>query len=179
MLSISDASYPRFALNDWDGVTPVILPIGPQTISCIGIASAGVATPFFLFLIALMYYLLVPIWLDNYHSDSSTITSNTLSKSSNMNANSANSCTGICTNEPSDDILMTPSQRGQSPYLISGNSGVMMDDVGASRSSTSSFGRIIYHQPEVPSIDGERISNISDGPSSNSTGMKMRGLMPW
>ncbi len=64
----SHALYPQFSLNDWSGVTPVILPFEPRTLSCIGIASAGVAVPFFLFLVA-MFYLLVPIWLQNFHSD--------------------------------------------------------------------------------------------------------------
>jgi hypothetical protein len=63
-----NAIYPQFSLNDWSGVTPVILPFEPRTLSCIGIASAGVAVPFFLFLVA-MFYLLVPIWLQNFHSD--------------------------------------------------------------------------------------------------------------
>lgn len=56
------------SLNQWDGVVPVILPLGPQTISSIGSASAGVAVPFFFFLVA-MYYILVPIWMSNFHSD--------------------------------------------------------------------------------------------------------------
>lgn len=72
--------YPQFNLNDWSGVTPVILPFEPRTLSCIGIASAGVAVPFFLFLVA-MFYLLVPIWLQNFHSDK--YTSNDLNSSSN------------------------------------------------------------------------------------------------
>lgn len=56
------------SLNQWDGVVPVILPVGPQTIASIGSASAGVAVPFFFFLVA-MYYILVPIWMSNFHSD--------------------------------------------------------------------------------------------------------------
>lgn len=56
------------SLNQWNGIVPVILPVGPQTISCIGTASAGVAVPFFLFLVA-MYYILIPIWMSNFHSD--------------------------------------------------------------------------------------------------------------
>ncbi len=60
--------YPQLTLNEWTGVTPVILPIGPQTLSCISIASAGVAVPFSLFLVAL-FYLLIPIWLQNFHND--------------------------------------------------------------------------------------------------------------
>ncbi len=60
--------YPQLTLNEWTGVTPVILPIGPQTLSCISIASAGVAVPFSLFLVA-FFYLLIPIWLQNFHND--------------------------------------------------------------------------------------------------------------
>jgi hypothetical protein len=56
--------YPNLVLSQWNGVTPVILPIGPQTLSCIGSATTGVAVPFFLFLVA-MFYLLIPIWLYN------------------------------------------------------------------------------------------------------------------
>ncbi len=65
----ASASYPQLALGQWGGITPVILPVGPQTLPCIGVASAGIAVPFFLFLVA-MFYLLVPIWLHNFHSDS-------------------------------------------------------------------------------------------------------------
>jgi hypothetical protein len=63
-------AYPELSLNQWDGIIPVILPVGPQTVSCIGVASAGVAVPFFFFLVG-MFYLLLPIWLNNFHSDTS------------------------------------------------------------------------------------------------------------
>ncbi len=65
----AQSPYPQLFLGQWHGITPVILPVGPQTLPCIGVASAGVAVPFFLFLIA-MFYLLVPLWLHNFHSDS-------------------------------------------------------------------------------------------------------------
>ena len=63
-------AYPQLSLIQWDGIIPVILPVGPQTVSCISVASAGVAVPFFFFLVAL-FYLLIPIWLNNFHSDAS------------------------------------------------------------------------------------------------------------
>jgi hypothetical protein len=61
-------AYPQLSLNQWDGIIPVILPVGPQTVSCIGVASAGVAVPFFFFVVAL-FYLLIPVWLNNFHAD--------------------------------------------------------------------------------------------------------------
>lgn len=67
-LSKGMSVYPNLVLSQWNGVTPVILPIGPQTLSCIAAATSGVAVPFFLFLVA-MFYLLIPIWLQNSHSD--------------------------------------------------------------------------------------------------------------
>ncbi len=55
-------------LEQWEGITPVLLPMGPLTLSCINVAIIGVAVPFFIFLVS-MFYLLMPIWLDNFHSD--------------------------------------------------------------------------------------------------------------
>lgn len=82
----AETIYPQLLLNQWNGITPVILPVGPQTLPCIGLATAGVAVPFFLFLIA-MFYLLVPLWLQNFHSDN-----NNNSNSCDNNNNAA--CAG-------------------------------------------------------------------------------------
>ena len=55
-------------LSQWTGLVPVILPAGQPTLSTIGVASAGVALPFFFYIVA-MFMLLVPIWMDNAESD--------------------------------------------------------------------------------------------------------------
>ena len=62
------AGYPVLYLDQWEGVTPVLLPVGSLTLSCINDAIIGVSVPFFIFLVS-MFYLLMPIWLDNFHSD--------------------------------------------------------------------------------------------------------------
>ena len=56
-------------LNAWSGVIPVVLPWAQPTISPIGAASLGVALPFFAYVIA-MFMLVVPIWMQNFESDS-------------------------------------------------------------------------------------------------------------
>ena len=60
--------YPQLYLDQWEGITPVLLPVHALTLSCISVATVGVAVPFFVFLLA-MFYLLVPIWMENFHSD--------------------------------------------------------------------------------------------------------------
>ena len=55
-------------LNTWTGVVPVLLPWGEPTISPIGVASAGVAVPFFIYIIA-MFVIIVPVWMNNFESD--------------------------------------------------------------------------------------------------------------
>ena len=55
-------------LNVWNGVIPVLLPWGQPTISSIGVASAGVAVPFFIYAVA-MFMTVVPIWMQNFESD--------------------------------------------------------------------------------------------------------------
>jgi hypothetical protein len=55
-------------LNTWNGVIPVLLPWGQPTISSIGVASAGVAVPFLIYVIA-MFMTIVPIWMHNFEQD--------------------------------------------------------------------------------------------------------------
>ena len=62
------AAYPHLSLEQWEGITPVVLPLHSITLSCINLATVGVSIPFFLFLIS-MFNLLVPIWLENFKSD--------------------------------------------------------------------------------------------------------------
>ncbi len=67
MYSMAGA-YPQLYLEQWEGITPVVLPLHSITLSCINIATVGVSLPFFFFLLS-MFYLLVPIWLENFKSD--------------------------------------------------------------------------------------------------------------
>lgn len=55
-------------LSSWTGVVPVILPWGEPTLSSVGVASAGVAVPFFCYVVA-MFMVIVPIWMNNFDSD--------------------------------------------------------------------------------------------------------------
>jgi len=55
-------------LSTWTGVVPVVLPWGEPTITAVGIASSGVAVPFFCYVIA-MFMVIVPIWMNNFESD--------------------------------------------------------------------------------------------------------------
>ena len=55
-------------LNTWTGVVPVVLPWGEPTITSVGIASAGVAVPFFCYVIA-MFMVIIPIWMNNFEDD--------------------------------------------------------------------------------------------------------------
>ena len=64
-------------LSSWNGVVPVLLPLGQPTISAIGVASAGVAVPFFLYVVA-MFMLVLPIWMQNFDSDKKAATPNTV-----------------------------------------------------------------------------------------------------
>ncbi len=57
-------------LDAWTGVVPVLLPVGQPTISSIGVASVGIALPFFFFILA-MFATIVPIWIKNHDSDTS------------------------------------------------------------------------------------------------------------
>ena len=57
-------------LSTWTGVVPVVLPWGEPTLSVVGVASAGVALPFFFYVVA-MFMLIVPIWMNNFESDQS------------------------------------------------------------------------------------------------------------
>ena len=58
------------SLESWTGVVPVLLPWGQPTISGIGVGSAGIAVPFFIYILA-MFFLVVPIWMENFKSDMS------------------------------------------------------------------------------------------------------------
>jgi len=60
------------ALNNWNAVVPVLLPLGEHTISSIGVASAAITVPFFFYILA-MFSILVPIWMDNHKSDTARI----------------------------------------------------------------------------------------------------------
>ncbi len=55
-------------LNTWTGVVPVLLPWGEPTLSTVGVASTGVAVPFFCYVVA-MFMVIVPIWMNNFESD--------------------------------------------------------------------------------------------------------------
>lgn len=55
-------------MSTWNGVIPVLLPWGQPTIAPIGVASAGVAVPFVLYVIA-MFIVIVPIWMRNFEED--------------------------------------------------------------------------------------------------------------
>jgi hypothetical protein len=126
----SHALYPQFSLNDWSGVTPVILPFEPRTLSCIGIASAGVAVPFFLFLVA-MFYLLVPIWLQNFHSDkyasSNDVNTNNSSENSsyNNNAQSQSERVGLMLVRQSEPrrVSAYPEDRGGNEMMVGDGKG--------------------------------------------------------
>ena len=56
------------SLSAWTGVVPVVLPWGEPTIASVGVASAGVAVPFFLYVVA-MFMVVVPMWMGNFESD--------------------------------------------------------------------------------------------------------------
>jgi len=55
-------------MSTWNGVIPVLLPWGQPTIAPIGVASAGVAVPFVLYVIA-MFVIIIPIWMRNFEED--------------------------------------------------------------------------------------------------------------
>ena len=55
-------------LSLWNGVIPVLLPLGQPTIAPIAVASAGVAVPFLLYVLG-MFMLIVPIWMHNFEND--------------------------------------------------------------------------------------------------------------
>lgn len=67
-------------LSTWTGVVPVVLPWGEPTLSVVGVASAGVALPFFFYVVA-MFMLIVPIWMNNFESDQQRGGSSSSSKS--------------------------------------------------------------------------------------------------
>ena len=50
------ASTDYLNLNSWDGLIPVLLPVGQRTMPGIGAASVGVAVPFVLFVVAFLEY---------------------------------------------------------------------------------------------------------------------------
>lgn len=93
---------------------PVILPVGSQTLSCIGVASAGVSVPFAFFLISI-FYLLVPIWLSNFNADKqlhSEVSTGTNIEAGNSQANSTES----------RQVFIAGLQQGNS-YPMNGDSG--------------------------------------------------------
>ena len=137
---MSMSLYPQLTLNDWTGVTPVILPIGPQTLSCIGIASAGVAVPFSLFLVAL-FYLLIPIWLQNFHND----------KCSNSSGCSEQSVNVLMTHGPPQHIMTI--RNGQ---IVNG------DDEGGG-------GQYEVNIPALPTLLTGTLPQSSSYPPSRST----------
>ena len=65
---MSSSSGTVLVLQQWTGIVPVLLPLGQPTISSIGVASAGIALPFFFFIVA-MFSMLIPIWMKNFESD--------------------------------------------------------------------------------------------------------------
>jgi hypothetical protein len=62
------ASVASLNISTWNGVIPVLLPWGQPTIAPIGVASAGVAVPFVLYVIA-MFVIIIPIWMRNFEDD--------------------------------------------------------------------------------------------------------------
>jgi len=55
----------------WDPACPVLLPLGPITISSIIAASIGIFIPFLIFTLFLFYYL-YEMWMQNTHSPSNS-----------------------------------------------------------------------------------------------------------
>lgn len=77
------------SLDTWTGVVPVLLPLGQPTISSIGVASAGIAVPFFFYILA-MFVMIIPIWMKNHEEDKGILSANTLAEEGSMLVSSLN-----------------------------------------------------------------------------------------
>ena len=113
-------AYPHLYLEQWEGITPVVLPLHSITLSCINIATVGVSLPFFFFLLS-MFYLLVPIWLENFKSDK-TLHDNATPLKTEGGGMVGMIATGRATKMPPSDYPSMYDQRVENLYQMNPDS---------------------------------------------------------
>ena len=154
-------------LETWNGVIPVILPWAKPTISSIGAASAGVAVPFFLYIIA-MFYLIVPMWIENFESDRK--------RNQQESADNTNNNNGLF-GKALSDYPINPTANNNPYYTTNNNTeiGMMM--------GPSSFSGLDVENQSGVTAGGGAFSRVQDmlgmgdsngGGGSNGFGMDMR-----